>query len=55
MPNQINPQWDSKGRGLKSLFTARVTERWNRLLREVVESPLEIFKTHLDAFLLNLL
>ncbi|KFQ21354.1 hypothetical protein N331_09962, partial [Merops nubicus] len=36
----------------KNFFTVRVPERWNRLPREVVESPtLETFKTHLDAFL----
>ena len=36
--------------------TGRVTEHWNRLPREVVESPsLEIFKTRLDKFLCNLL
>ena len=40
----------------KNLFTLRVTEPWNRLLREVVESPsLEIFKTRLDKVLYNLL
>ncbi|GAB0209108.1 hypothetical protein GRJ2_003376500 [Grus japonensis] len=40
----------------KTLFTVRVTEHWNRLPREVMESPsLEIFKTHLDAILCNLL
>ncbi|PKU38722.1 hypothetical protein llap_10975 [Limosa lapponica baueri] len=40
----------------KNLFTLRVAEYWKRLPREVVESPsLEIFKTHLDAFLSNLL
>ncbi|GAB0186854.1 hypothetical protein GRJ2_001150700 [Grus japonensis] len=40
----------------KNFFTVRVTEHWNRLPREVVESPsLEIFKTHLDTILCNLL
>lgn len=40
----------------KNLYTVRVTEHWNRLPRDVVDSPyLEIFKTHLNAFLCNLL
>ena len=40
----------------KNFFTLRVTEHWNRLPREVVESSsLEIFKTHLDKVLYNLL
>ena len=39
----------------KNFFTVRVTEDWNRLPREVVDSPfLETFKTHLDAYLCNL-
>ncbi|GAB0205385.1 hypothetical protein GRJ2_003004100 [Grus japonensis] len=39
----------------KNFFTVRVTEHWNRLPREVVESPLEILKTCLEAILCNLL
>jgi len=40
----------------KNFFPLRVTEHWNRLPREVVESPsLEIFKTRLNAVLCSLL
>jgi len=41
---------------MMNFFPLRVTEHWNRLPREVVESPsLLIFKTYLDKVLCNLL
>ena len=40
----------------ENFFTLRVTEHWDKLPREGVESPsLERFKTRLDAILCNLL
>ncbi|PKU44123.1 hypothetical protein llap_5571 [Limosa lapponica baueri] len=40
----------------ENFFPLKVTEHWNRLPREVAESPsLEILKTLLDAFLSSLL
>lgn len=41
---------------MRKNFIVIVTEDWNRLPGEAVGSPcLEIFRTHLDAFLCNLL
>jgi len=39
----------------KNFFPLKVTEPWPRLPREVVESPLEIFKPRLDVVLCSLL
>ena len=40
----------------RNFFTVRVTESWNRLPREPVESPsMEIFKTCLDSYMCELL
>jgi len=36
----------------KNFFTVRVTEHWNRLPREVTDSPtMELFNTQLGAYL----
>jgi len=36
----------------KNFFTERVVKHWNRLRREVVESPfLEVFRSHVDMAL----
>ena len=40
----------------RNFFMVGVTEHWNRLPREVVDSPsLQIFKIHSDAYLGSLL
>jgi len=41
---------------MRKNFTLRVTKHWNRLPRDIVDSPsLEIFKTWLDEVLCSLL
>ena len=52
---QLYPGVHLKECGRKNFYTVKVVEHWNRLPRGVVESPLEIFKTQLDAYLCNLL
>ena len=40
----------------KNFYMVRAMENWNRLPREVVESPsMKIFKTCMDAYLCDLL
>jgi len=47
---------NQSSRGKPNFFTLRVTEPWNRLPREVVESSsLDIFKTRRDKVLCSLL
>ena len=39
----------------KNFFTARVTEHWDGLPKEVVGSPVETFSSYLDMFLCALI
>ena len=59
---QDKGQWEKLGHRKfctntrKNFFTVRVTEHWNRLPRDVEESPpMEIFKICLDTYLCDVL
>lgn len=39
---------NERGNTRKNFFTVGLMEHWNWCLREVMESPLKVFKTHLS-------
>ena len=54
--NELKLEHRKFHRNVQKNFMVRVMEHWNRLPREVVQSPsMRIFKTHLDAYLCDLL
>ena len=55
--NGLKPEHKKFHTNMKKNFSVvRVAEHWCKLPREVVDSPsMEIFETHLDAYLCDLL
>lgn len=53
-PEAMSTHWNmGSPYGYRETFTMKVTEPWNKLPRELLKSPLEMLKSHLDTALLE--